>query len=213
MTGKEKSGLPQEAPSEAELATMRAWSEERLVKECLDGNEAAWAALIDRYKNLIFSVPIKYRFSREEAADVFQMVCLELLSELSNIREPKALPKWILMVAAHKCYHIKNHGRREQQKMDDLAKTLENVLPAEAEVIVQQAESEQRIREAISSLPSRCQELIRLLFFEEPARPYNEVARMLGLARGSIAFTRQRCLDRLRRKLNEADGKSGPTGT
>jgi RNA polymerase sigma factor (sigma-70 family) len=208
MTGEEKSGLPVETSSEAELATMRAWSEERLVKECLEGSEAAWSALIDRYKNLISSVPIKYRFSREEVADVFQAVCVELLSELPKIREPKALPKWILMVAAHKCYHLKNQGRREQQKTEDFGKTLENALPAEAEAIVQQAESEQRIREAIASLPSRCQELIRLLFFEEPARPYDEVARMLGLARGSIGFTRQRCLDRLRRRLNETDRKS-----
>jgi RNA polymerase sigma factor (sigma-70 family) len=213
MTGKEKSRLPVEAPSEAELATMQGWSEERLVKECLDGSEAAWSALIDRYKNLIYSVPIKYRFSREEAADVFQAVCIELLSELPKIREPKALPKWILMVAAHKCYHLKNQGRREQQKTEGLAQTLKNALPPEAEVILQQAESEQRIREALASLPARCQELIRLLFFEEPARPYNEVARTLGLARGSIAFTRQRCLERLRRRLNETDRKSTLTET
>ena len=186
---------------------MVAWPEERLVKECLNGNEAAWSALIDKYKNLIFSVPIKYRFSREEAADVFQMVCLELLSELPRIREPKALPKWILMVTVHKCYHLKNQGRRYQEKTEGFAKTVQNALPPEAEVIVQQAESEQQIREAIASLSPRCQELIRLLFFEEPARPYDEVARMLGLARGSIGFTRQRCLDRLRKTLDEVDRK------
>lgn len=207
MISEEKSRLAVETPAAAESTTMVAWPEERLVKECLNGNEAAWSALIDKYKNLIFSVPIKYRFSREEAADVFQMVCLELLSELPRIREPKALPKWILMVTVHKCYHLKNQGRRYQEKTEGFAKTVQNALPPEAEVIVQQAESEQQIREAIASLSPRCQELIRLLFFEEPARPYDEVARMLGLARGSIGFTRQRCLDRLRKTLDEVDRK------
>ena len=203
MQYQEQGGLATEAPAEARSDEMAGWSEARLVRECLDGNEAAWSALIDKYKNLIFSVPIKYRFSREEAADVFQMVCLELLSELPRIREPKALPKWLLMVTTHKCYHLKNQGRRYQQKTTDFAQTLELSLPPEAEIIVQQAESEQRIREAIASLAQRCQELIRLLFFEEPPRPYNEVAQALGLARGSIGFIRQRCLDRLRRKLDE----------
>jgi DNA-directed RNA polymerase specialized sigma24 family protein len=42
-----------------------------------------------------------------------------------------------------------------------------------------------------------------MLFFEEPSRPYDEVAQSLGLARGSIGFIRQRCLDRLKRKLDE----------
>lgn len=183
------------------------WPEARLVQECLEGSEAAWSALIDRYKNLIFSVPIKYRFSREEAADVFQMVCLELLSELANIREPKALPKWILMVTAHKCYHLKNQDKRHREKNAGFAQTLEIALPPEAETIVRQGENEQQVREAISSLSPRCQDLIRMLFFEEPSRPYDEVAQMLGLARGSIGFIRQRCLDRLKRRLDKIGWK------
>jgi len=207
MVNEENSRLALETPPETQPLGMTAWPEARLVKECLDGNEAAWSALIDRYKNLIFSIPIKYRFSREEAADVFQMVCLELLSELPHIREPKALPRWILLVTTHKCYHLKNQDRRNQEKTEGFAKTLEKALPPEAEAIVQQAQSEQHIREAISSLPDRCRELIRLLFFEEPARPYDEVARMLGLARGSIGFTRQKCLERLRQRIEDAEEK------
>jgi RNA polymerase sigma factor (sigma-70 family) len=206
MSNKDMSHLVVKTPA-AESAPMVAWLEERLVKECLDGNEAAWCALIDRYKNLIFSVPIKYRFSREEAADVFQMVCLELLSELANIRDPKALPKWILMVTAHKCYHLKNHDKRHREKNAGFAETLEIALPPDAQDIVRHGENEQQIRESISSLPPRCQSLIRMLFFEEPPRPYVEVAQGLGLARGSVGLIRQRCLDRLRRKLDEMNMK------
>ena len=47
-----------------------------LVQECLKGSEEAWSALIDKYKNLIFSIPIKYGFSPDEAAEIFQAVCL-----------------------------------------------------------------------------------------------------------------------------------------
>jgi len=178
-------------------------SDPELVQACLDGDQLAWSRLIDKYKNLIFSVPIKYGFTRDEAADVFQMVCLELLSELSRIREPKALPKWLVMVTAHKCYHLRNQGRRYQEKNTEFAETIQTVLPPQAEAIVSEAEREQKLREVIASVPPRCQELIRLLFFEEPARPYDEIAQELGLARGSVGFVRQRCLDRLRQKLDE----------
>jgi DNA-directed RNA polymerase specialized sigma24 family protein len=44
---------------------------------------------------------------------------------------------------------------------------------------------------------------VELLFFETPARPYAEVAKALKLAVGSIGFTRQKCIDRLRRQLDE----------
>jgi len=43
-----------------------------------------------------------------------------------------------------------------------------------------------------------------MLFFEEPARPYQQVARTLGIAPGSIGFIRQRCLERLRKGLIDA---------
>ena len=60
------------------------WSNTRLVKECLQGSEKAWSALVGRYKNLIFSIPVKYGFSPDEASDIFQAVCLELMSEFPS---------------------------------------------------------------------------------------------------------------------------------
>ena len=91
-----------------------AWPDTRLVRECLAGSEEAWSALVDKYKNLIFSIPIKYGFSSDEATDIFQGVCLEMLTELHKLREPKALPKWIMQVTAHKCFHRK----RQMQRID-----------------------------------------------------------------------------------------------
>jgi DNA-directed RNA polymerase specialized sigma24 family protein len=59
------------------------------------------------------------------------------------------------------------------------------------------------LREAVGSLTLQCRRLVELLFFETPPRPYAEVAAELGLALGSIGFTRQKCIERLRRNLDE----------
>src|ERR1043166_755609 len=55
--------------------------DEWLVQGCLQGDPKAWEALIDKYKRLIFSIPIKYGASSADAADVFQSVCIEERSE------------------------------------------------------------------------------------------------------------------------------------
>jgi DNA-directed RNA polymerase specialized sigma24 family protein len=55
----------------------------------------------------------------------------------------------------------------------------------------------------MAALAPKCRRLIDLLFFETPSRPYSEVASELGLAVGSIGFTRQKCIGQLRRRLNE----------
>jgi RNA polymerase sigma factor (sigma-70 family) len=181
----------------------KAWLDPRLVRECLKGNEEAWSALVDKYKNLIFSIPIKYGFSADDATDIFQSVCLELLSQLPNLRNPQALPKWIMQVTTHKCFH----GKRQQQRtevVDPNDPKFEQSTPSRAESILREAEDEQSLRQAVTALPPRCQQLIHMLFFEEPARPYQEVAQTLGIAAGSIGFIRQRCLERLRKGLIEA---------
>jgi RNA polymerase sigma factor (sigma-70 family) len=181
----------------------KAWPDKRLVAECLEGNEEAWSALVDKYKNLIFSIPVKYGFSPDDSSDIFQAVCVELLSQLPNLRKPEALPKWIIQVTAHKCFH----GKQQQQRTkacDPHDQAFERGTPALAEGILQEAEDEQNVRQALSVLPPRCQKLMQMLFFEEPARPYQEVARTLGIAPGSIGFIRQRCLERLRKQLVEA---------
>jgi RNA polymerase sigma factor (sigma-70 family) len=178
------------------------WSDDRLVKECLSGNEAAWSALIDKYKALIYSIPVKYKLPPHEAAEVFQSTCVELLHRLRDLREPKALPKWLMQVAHHHCFRWK----RQQQRLvsrDADPDLPDPETPPIAEELVQQTQQEQFLRDAVATLSPQCRRLVELLFFETPARPYAEVAAELGLAVGSIGFTRQKCMDRLRRHLDE----------
>jgi RNA polymerase sigma factor (sigma-70 family) len=177
------------------------WNDTRLVKECLRGNEQAWSLLIDKYKALIYSIPVKYGLPPQEAADVFQATCAELLIRLPDLREPRALPKWLMQVAHHESYRWK----RQQQRMvsrDADPDLPEPETPPIAESVIQQTQEEQMLGEAMSSLSPQCRRLVELLFFETPARSYAEVAKELGLAVGSIGFTRQKCMERLRRQLD-----------
>jgi RNA polymerase sigma factor (sigma-70 family) len=190
------------ALTKAQSNPRKAWDDTRLVKECLAGNEEAWSLLIDKYKALIYSIPVKYSLPPHEAADVFQSTCMELLTRLPQLREPRALPKWLMQVTHHQCYRVK----RQQQRLvsrDAEPDMPDPETPAIAETLVQQTQEEQMLREAVGSLTPQCRRLVELLFFETPPRPYAEVAAELGLALGSIGFTRQKCIERLRRNLDE----------
>jgi RNA polymerase sigma factor (sigma-70 family) len=173
-----------------------------LVKQCLSGNEEAWSTLIEKYKALIYSIPVKYGLPPHEAAEVFQATCVELLTRLPELREPRALPKWLMQVAHHQCYRWKRQQQRVISRDAD-SDLPEPATPAIAETLVQQTQEEQILREAIAALTPQCRRLVELLFLETPPRPYTEVAAELGLALGSIGFTRLKCIERLRRNLDE----------
>jgi RNA polymerase sigma factor (sigma-70 family) len=173
-----------------------------LVKECLKGNEAAWSSLIHKYKNLIFSIPIKYGFGADEADEIFQEICLALLSELQRLRNPQALAGWIIQTTVHRCFHRKRQ-RARYVTAESESTFLELQTGADQEALIYEAQKEQMIRTALSELPPRCNEMVQMLFFEEPSVPYEQIAQKLALAKGSIGFIRMRCLERLRQILEK----------
>ena len=174
----------------------------RLVKDCLAGSEEAWALLIEKYKALIYSIPVKYGLPPQEAADIFQTTCLELLARLGQLREVRALPKWLIQVAHHQCWQWKNRAKRLVSRESEEG-SVEPEVPPIAESLLQQSEEEQMLRDAIAGLAPRCRQLVTILFFEDEPRPYAEIAAELGVAVGSIGFIRQKCIERLRRRLEE----------
>lgn len=186
-------------------APTRRWDDARLVAACLDGDERAWAALIGKYKNLIYSIPLKYRATPEDAADVFQAVCVDLFNELPRLRNADSIKSWLATVASHHSYHWKKKSirRSEREVPTDDPEPLAATLPVDALEVL---EEEQAVREAIDGLPERCQRLVRLLFYEDPPLPYQVVAARLGLAVGSIGFIRGRCLKKLGALLTPARG-------
>jgi len=187
----------------ASAAHESAWTDERLVRECCRGNPAAWTALIEKYKNLIYSIPIKFGLPPDEAADIFQAVCVDLLSSLPQLRKPKALPKWLMQTSFHKCLRWKKERLNLFEDVESL--DIERAPGSEElpEEMLYQVQREQSVRNAMAALPSRCGRMVKMLFFDDPPRPYQQVAKELGIASGSIGFIRGRCLKKMRQLLEE----------
>ena len=182
-------------------------SDERLIGRCLKGDAEAWAVLIDKYKNLIYSIPIKLGL-HQDAGDIFQSVCVDLLSELPRLREHRALPKWLMQTCYHKCLHFQRTASRLVELEPEGPEGDGGVLPATKveslpDHLLVQLEQEQILRDAIAELPERCERMVRLLFYEIPPRPYEDVAEELGMATGSIGASRARCLAYLKKHLEK----------
>lgn len=205
-TGAGRGGVRQTVSKlSTQLALDASVTDARLVRDCLNGVEDAWLALIERYKSLIYSIPLKYGLTPDDAAEIFQSVCLSLLAELSKIRDPQALPAWLIQVTAHRCSQYQRE-REPYAPADDeeIESYFEKKSLTLSEEQAREIELEQTLRFAMAGLTPQCRQLIEMLFYESPARPYEEVAAALGLATGSIGFTRRRCLDSLRRSLERA---------
>jgi RNA polymerase sigma factor (sigma-70 family) len=169
-----------------------------LVIRARDGDERAWAALVEQYAPLIWSLCRRYPLDTADTADVGQNVWLLLVNQLGRIRDPAALPGWLATTTRRECTRIVNraqvpHAARSEQDADKIpvgeAETIEQVLLA--------AEQHAALREAFIHLPPRDQQLIALLI-EDPPVPYAQISIRLGIPVASIGPNRRRCLDKLR---------------
>ncbi len=178
-------------------------SDQALVQACLSGDEQAWSILIERYKRLIYSIPVKQRLQPCDAADIFQSVCLELVESLPNLRDTSKLKSWLITITLRKCFHWCQERRRNVALASEKEAEAAPDDSADFARFTLEVEREQAIRDAFEKLPPRCAVLLRHLFFEEQKLPYSRIAERIGVSANTVGSTRERCLERLRVILAE----------
>ena len=186
-----------------------------LVTRARTGDKRAWDALVERYAPLIWSICRKYRLGRADAEEVGQDVWLRLVDHLDKIRDPEALPGWLATTTRRECGRVLHPAHRRHVSV--YACDTENLPDQQANLGDQEllaAERHAALRDALSRLPRRGQQLIAMLIADPPV-PYTEISARLGIPVGSIGPNRRRCLDKIRRDpaiaglINAADAAGG----
>jgi RNA polymerase sigma factor (sigma-70 family) len=177
-----------------------------LIAACLKGDQRAWESLIVRYQRLIYSIPIKAKLSLDDAADIFQYVCLKLLESLSTLRDHEKIVSWLITTTTRECWKVAARQRRDHPAHtsgdDDTDETLYiSSNDPLADEQLQLIERQQAVRSGLASLPERCRRILEMLFYQKEELSYVEIARLTGMPVSSIGPTRARCLKKLKEAL------------
>ncbi len=175
-------------------------SNESLLTRCANGDDGAWAHLVDRYKRLVYSAILGFGLSPEDTADAFQDVWIELHQSVHRIRQPEALATWLLVCARRRAYKLATKQRA--RTMCGLSETLIDPGQAPSDAI-EREDRRQRIERALVRIGGIQAELLRQLFLTEPRPSYQEIAKRSSIAQGSIGPLRARAIARLRRILEK----------
>src|SRR4051794_11780506 len=100
----QKAGLPDTlcaAPSEVAGPTMEIIpeSDDDLIRACREGDPHAWDRLLQKYERLVFSIPLNYGLTRDDAADITQLTFMSLIQSLDALHEGSRLGAWLALVA------------------------------------------------------------------------------------------------------------------
>ncbi len=173
---------------------------ERLFSRCRNGDSEAWQGLVERFKSLVYSIPRRYGLNAEDCADVFQTTFQRLYQNMDRIDSAHGIPRWLAQTASREALQRK---RTQKYTTDESISDLEELLASDdrtAEAEMMAAEESEVLRRSVGRLPSRCRDLITMLYLDGDI-PYLEVAERMKMPVGSIGPTRARCLEKLRRML------------
>jgi RNA polymerase sigma factor (sigma-70 family) len=172
-----------------------------LVHGAAKGDKTAWNELVVRFSPLVVSVASRYRLNEPDGADVSQTVWLRLVQHLSTLREPAALPGWIVTTTRNECLRVLRI-RQRMAYFDPLIEPPGGRSTAADEDDIDDNlihdERHEALLTAFAELPARHRDLLLLLLTDPPVS-YSEISERLGIPIGGIGPTRARALDRLRR--------------
>lgn len=183
--------------------------DEALLLACRQGDETAWATLVTRYQRLIYAIPRRCGLDEDLCADVFQRTFTLLWQHLARIEQPSRIRSWLVTTARREAAAVARRQRRllpietaddEQSEGNQSVFIDPNPVP---DALLLQLEEQQIVRMTMTALDERCARLLTLLFYQAEPASYTEVAALLDLPAGSIGPTRARCLQKLRRLLEE----------
>ena len=178
-------------------------SDREIILACRRGEAGAWEHVLDQYQRLVFSIPLNYGLSVDDAADITQLTFTILIQSLDSLADDSRLGAWLATVARRHTWRLLDRRRREN------AGSLDDLLEGPSEPAAPHPETMERweqlewLNSGLSALDERCRKLLLQLYFDQHTTSYAEVAERLGIPLGSIGPTRARCLERLRRLLGD----------
>jgi len=155
------------------------------IDNILNGDANAFTVLVDRYKDLVFTLALRMMKHREEAEEVAQDTFIKVYKSLNKFKGDSKFSTWIYRVAYNTCLDRIKKNKRQQYTVEineyteHQVKTMDNALDQ-----MEAKEREQSIQDCLALLPSEDSFLLTLYYFEEQS--LEEIGKVVGLKPNNV---------------------------
>ena len=167
-----------------------------LIEAIQNGDTKAYGQLVDRYKDLVYTLAIRMLKHKEEAEEVAQDTFIKVFKSLNKFKGDSKFSTWIYRVAYNTCLdnikknkkHLNNVAIDEYtfNKLDTIDNALDNIIKEEKSVL---------IKNCINKLPGDSSALLTLFYFEELS--LEEISKIINVEANTVKVK----LFRARKKL------------
>ena len=162
----------------------------------LEGDSNAFKVIVDRYKDLVYTLTLRMIKNREEAEEVAQDTFIKVYKSLKKFKGESKFSTWIYKIAYHSSLDRIKKNKKFQRNFaiteftEFEVKTIDNALDR-----LEEDERKKALQDCIDLLPNDDGFLLTLFYYEELS--LEEIAKIVGLTPNNVKVK----LFRSRKKL------------
>lgn len=160
-------------------------NDQHYINQIIEGDANAFSVLVERYKDLVFTLTLRMLKNREEAEEVSQDTFIKAYKSLSKFKGDSKFSTWLYKIAYRTSLdRIKKNKKyindvAINEFTEDQVKTIDNTLHN-----LEQQEQNKAIQDCIALLPSEDSFLLTLYYFDELS--LDEISKAVGLTSNNV---------------------------
>lgn len=174
-----------------------------LIARAAGGNRAAFRALVERHRSLVYRVAFQYAGNHHDADDIAQEVFLKVYRSLHGFRQDAQFTSWLYRIAMNACI---DHGRRRNPVAVPIGGAGDEERTWEVadkdpgpDARAYAGELRRAIEAAVDRLPPQQRVIVSMRHFE--GMKLCDIASALGVAEGTVKRQLHSAVHRLRYAL------------
>jgi RNA polymerase sigma factor (sigma-70 family) len=176
-------------------------NDSEIISRVLQGDHQAYAGLVSRYQNYVFTLVLRMVKTREDAEEVAQDVFIKAYRALADFRGDARFSTWLYTIVNTTCITFLRKKKLETHSLDndsvfELADSQDSGFRAN---LVEQKSRQAMVNEAISLLSEDDAQVITLFYKAEQS--LEEIAQILGVESNTAKVRLHRARARLKEKM------------
>ena len=174
-----------------------------IISAVLQGNKQAYAELVNRYQNFVFTICLRYTSSREDAEEIAQDIFVKAYRCLSDFRGDSKFSTWLYTIVNTSCITFLRKKRLQTHSLDDekvfaVADNIDGGMRANQ---VEQKSRIAMVNQAIQLLSPDDAKIITLFYKGEQS--LEEIGEIMGIEPNTIKVKLHRARVRLKEKMEK----------
>ena len=176
-------------------------NDSEIIGKVLSGDQQAYALLVDRYQNYVFTLALRFTKNREDAEEVSQDIFIKAYRSLSDFRGAAKFSTWLYTIVNNTCISFLRKKKLvvhslDNEKVFEVADNQESGMRAN---MIEQKSKIAMVNKAIALLSTDDAEIITLFYKGE--QTLEEISNILGLETNTAKVRLHRARARLKEKM------------